>query len=91
MPAPFRADHLDRDVSDPSAHRPLYPILGQLFHSQLFQHNETELVIIVTPYFRAAFADPPHGADRRLRHAAFDAQRFAHPGKKPQPAGGERV
>ena len=26
------------------------PILGQLFRSQLFQHNETELVIIVTPY-----------------------------------------
>ncbi len=26
------------------------PILGQLFRSQLFQRNETELVIIVTPY-----------------------------------------
>jgi len=26
------------------------PILGQLFRSQLFQHHETELIIIVTPY-----------------------------------------
>jgi len=26
------------------------PILGQLFRSEQFQHNETELVMIVTPY-----------------------------------------
>lgn len=26
------------------------PLLGQLFRSERFQHNETELVIIVTPY-----------------------------------------
>jgi pilus assembly protein CpaC len=26
------------------------PVLGQLFRSEQFQHNETELVIIVTPY-----------------------------------------
>ena len=26
------------------------PIIGQLFRSQQFQRNETELVIIVTPY-----------------------------------------
>jgi pilus assembly protein CpaC len=52
------------------------PILGQLFRSNLFQHNETELVIIVTPYLvkpsTTALAAPtdgfilPHDADRYL-------------------------
>jgi len=41
------------------------PILGQLFRSQLFQHNETELVIIVTPYLvkptATALATPTDG------------------------------
>jgi len=42
------------------------PILGQLFRSKNFQHNESELVIIVTPYLvkptsrrLAAPTDPP--------------------------------
>jgi pilus assembly protein CpaC len=52
------------------------PIIGQLFRSELFQHNETELVIIVTPYLvqpsATALAAPTDGFI--LPH---DAQRYA--------------
>jgi pilus assembly protein CpaC len=34
------------------------PILGALFRSDSFQHNQTELVIIVTPYIVGSATDP---------------------------------
>lgn len=34
------------------------PVLGALFRSNQFQHNQTELVIIVTPYIVGAVNDP---------------------------------
>ena len=44
------------------------PILGALFRSDRFRRNESELVIIVTPYHRAAgVRQPDRVADRRLR------------------------
>ncbi|MGA8399849.1 MAG: type II and III secretion system protein family protein [Stellaceae bacterium] len=75
------------------------PILGQLFRSQLFQHNETELVIIVTPYLvrpsSTRLAAPtdgfilPHDA-QSLATAATYKQTLPAPAKGPQPAGGEQ-
>ena len=38
------------------------PVLGALFRSTAFQHNETELVITVTPYL----VDPAKGTDIKL-------------------------
>lgn len=35
------------------------PVIGALFRSSLFQHNETELIIIVTPYVVRPAADGP--------------------------------
>ena len=51
------------------------PVLGALFRSTRFQSNETELVILVTPYLVRPVDEPAHGAaDRRLpgaeRHRA---------------------
>ena len=34
------------------------PILGALFRSDGFQRNETELVIVITPYLVRGVADP---------------------------------
>ncbi len=34
------------------------PILGALFHSDNFEHDQTELVIIVTPYIVGSVGDP---------------------------------
>lgn len=75
------------------------PILGQLFRSQLFQHNETELVIIVTPYLvkpsptrLAAPTDGfvlPHDAESVVTAATY-RQTLPGPAKGPQPAGGEQ-
>jgi pilus assembly protein CpaC len=74
------------------------PILGQLFRSNLFQHNETELVIIVTPYLvkpsQTVLATPtdgfvlPHDAER---YATSDTYKQTLPGPErgPQPAGGQ--
>ena len=44
------------------------PILGALFRSNSFQRNETELVIVVTPYIVRPVDDPAaaQAADRRL-------------------------
>ena len=44
------------------------PILGALFRSDRFQRNETELVIIVTPYLVRPVADPSKlsAPDRRI-------------------------
>lgn len=57
------------------------PVLGQLFRSQQFQRNESELVIIVTPYLVnpvprvASVAKPTDGLA-----VAHDAQQFIHGG-----------
>jgi pilus assembly protein CpaC len=74
------------------------PILGQLFRSNLFQHNETELVIIVTPYLvkpaTTALAAPtdgfvlPHDAERVATSATYK-QTLPAPERGPQPAGGQ--
>jgi pilus assembly protein CpaC len=66
------------------------PILGTLFKSDAYQRNETELVIIVTPYLvepsdsplRTPLTDkvPPTDADRWLM------QRTGHPTPTPQTA-----
>ncbi|MGH3971287.1 MAG: type II and III secretion system protein family protein, partial [Mycobacterium sp.] len=70
------------------------PILGQLFRSDRFQHNETELVILVTPYLvnpsRTALAAPtdgyvpPHDMQRILTD---DTYRQALPGPARTSAG----
>jgi pilus assembly protein CpaC len=65
------------------------PILGTLFRSNSFRHNQTELVIIVTPYIvkatdaRTAMQDPTQGLEM-----ASDAERILM-GKlyKEKPAG----
>jgi pilus assembly protein CpaC len=68
------------------------PILGQLFRSDLFQRNETELVIIVTPYLvrpvetaLAAPTDgfiPPHDAQRIINSDTY-RQGLPPPAKGP--------
>lgn len=68
------------------------PILGQLFRSDLFQRNETELVIIVTPYLvrptETALASPtdgfkaPHDAQRFINSDTY-RQTLPPPGKGP--------
>ena len=74
------------------------PILGQLFRSNLFQRNETELVIIVTPYLvkpsNTQLAAPtdgfilPHDAERIATNATYK-QTLPGPQRGPQPAGGQ--
>jgi pilus assembly protein CpaC len=73
------------------------PVLGQLFRSNLFQHNETELVIIVTPYLvrpsQTAMAAPtdgfilPHDAERFLYDETYK-QSLPAPPRGPLPSGG---
>jgi len=73
------------------------PILGQLFRSNLFQHNETELVIIITPYLvkptATALAAPtdgfilPHDAQRLATSDTY-RQTLPAPARGPAPAGG---
>jgi pilus assembly protein CpaC len=75
------------------------PILGQLFRSNLFQHNETELVIIVTPYLvkpsTTALAAPtdgfvlPHDAQRFATSDTYK-QTLPAPQRGPLPAGGNQ-
>jgi pilus assembly protein CpaC len=75
------------------------PVLGQLFRSNLFQHNETELVIIVTPYLvkpsATALAAPtdgfvlPHDAERMATSATYK-QTLPEPERGPQPAGSQQ-
>jgi pilus assembly protein CpaC len=75
------------------------PVLGQLFRSNLFQHNETELVIIVTPYLvkpsTTALAAPtdgfilPHDVERAATNATYK-QTLPAPARGPQPAGGQQ-
>ena len=74
------------------------PILGQLFRSNLFQRNETELVIIVTPYLvkpsptRLAMPTDgfivPHDAERYATSDTYK-QTLPAPARGPQPAGGQ--
>jgi pilus assembly protein CpaC len=73
------------------------PVLGQLFRSNLFQHNETELVIIITPYLvkptATALSAPtdgfilPHDA-QRLANGETYRQTLPGPARGPAPAGG---
>jgi pilus assembly protein CpaC len=73
------------------------PILGQLFRSNLFQHNETELVIIVTPYLvkpsNVALSAPtdgfilPHDAQRLVTNDTY-RQTLPGPSKGPVSPGG---
>src|SRR5437660_2794947 len=70
------------------------PVLGQLFRSDRFQHNETELVIIVTPYIvkptETALAAPtdgyvtPHDWQRVVNSANY---RHTLPGPAKGPVG----
>jgi pilus assembly protein CpaC len=75
------------------------PVLGQLFRSNLFQHNETELVIIVTPYLvrpsATRLAAPtdgfilPHDAERITTDATYK-QTLPAPARGPQPPGSQQ-
>ncbi len=75
------------------------PILGALFRSNKFQNDETELVIIVTPYLvrppATALASPtdgftaPHDAQQVLWGDTW-RQRLPAPGRGPLDSGGER-
>src|SRR5947209_1124347 len=68
------------------------PVLGQLFRSDRYQHNETELVIIVTPYIvkpiETALAAPtdgfvtPHDWERVVNSATY-RQSLPGPAKGP--------
>jgi pilus assembly protein CpaC len=65
------------------------PVIGALFRSHSFQHNQTELVIIVTPYVVTAVDDPKALRDpTQGLSMANDAQRLLM-GKlyKEKPAG----
>ncbi|HEX3862231.1 MAG TPA: type II and III secretion system protein family protein [Stellaceae bacterium] len=73
------------------------PIIGQLFRSQQFQRNETELVIIVTPYLVkptvTSLATPvdgyiaPHDAQQIISGGTY-RQTLPGPAKGPVGAGG---
>lgn len=73
------------------------PILGQLFRSERFQQNETELVIIVTPYLvnptQTALLGPtqgfvpPHDMQRLMTGATY-RQKLPGPARGPLNAGG---
>ena len=74
------------------------PILGQLFRSDQFQHNESELVIIVTPYLvspsSVALAAPTDGyvpPDDSQRVINSETYRQGLPGQRRGPVepGGE--
>ena len=74
------------------------PVLGQLFRSQQFQKNETELVIIVTPYLvrptMTSQAGPtdgyltPHDA-QKIISGDTNRRSLPHPPKGPVGPGGE--
>ncbi len=74
------------------------PIIGQLFRSQQFQHNESELVIIVTPYLvkptltsLAAPTDgfhPPHDAQQIINGDTY-RQTLPAPARGPLGPGGQ--
>ena len=68
------------------------PILGALFRSNRFQRNETELVIIVTPYLVNPVATRRRRPDRRPRPAERSAagalQRYLSARGCPAPARG---
>ena len=73
------------------------PVIGQLFRSNLFTHNESELVIIVTPYLvkpsNVALSTPtdgfilPHDAQRLATSDTY-RQTLPAPARGPIPAGG---
>ncbi|HJU16432.1 MAG TPA: type II and III secretion system protein family protein [Stellaceae bacterium] len=73
------------------------PVLGALFRSNQFQHNESELVVIVTPYLvqpvATRLADPldgfqlPHDAQRVLDSSTY-RQELPAPTRGPLGAGG---
>ncbi|HEX3535456.1 MAG TPA: type II and III secretion system protein family protein [Stellaceae bacterium] len=74
------------------------PVLGQLFRSQQFQRNETELVIIVTPYLvnpsstrMAAPSDglvPRHDVEQIINAGVYQ-EGLPRPGKGPVGPGGQ--
>ncbi|HEV2300872.1 MAG TPA: type II and III secretion system protein family protein [Stellaceae bacterium] len=74
------------------------PVLGALFRSDRFQRNESELVIIVTPYLvnpvRTALASPvdgwvpPHDM-QRIMTGATNRQSLPAPARGPLGAGGQ--
>lgn len=74
------------------------PVLGALFRSNQFQHNESELVVIVTPYLvnpvETRLADPmngfelPHDAQRVLDGSVY-RQELPAPARGPLGAGGK--
>lgn len=76
------------------------PVLGQLFRSEQFQHNQTELVIIVTPYLvQPAVASlatpvdgfrPPHDGQRIIDGDTY-RQTLPAPANGPIGTGGQGV
>jgi pilus assembly protein CpaC len=54
------------------------PVLGALFHSDKFEHDETELVIVITPYIVRPASDPTdlRGPDTATAAPAGDLQRI---------------
>jgi len=74
------------------------PVLGQLFRSDQFQRNETELIIIVTPYLvkpsataLAAPTDgfvPPNDAERIINSKTY-RQALPGPSRGPVPRDGQ--
>jgi pilus assembly protein CpaC len=74
------------------------PVLGQLFRSDQFQRNESELIIIVTPYLvkpsataLAAPTDgfvPPHDAERIINSKTY-RQALPAPSRGPVPRDGQ--
>jgi pilus assembly protein CpaC len=74
------------------------PVLGQLFRSEQFQHNETELVMIVTPYLvrpsETALSSPtdgykaPHDIQRVINGDTYRPA-LPPPAKGPLPGGSQ--
>ena len=66
------------------------PVLGTLFRSDSFRNNETELVIIVTPYLVRPVSDPDMAAPNDGLNPPNDAERIFLGQIDGEPAAGDR-
>ena len=77
-----------RDISRDVEKFPLLgdmPVLGALFQSERFKRNETELVILITPYLVEPISDKPLATPTDKRPELNIAPRSARADAKPTP------
>jgi pilus assembly protein CpaC len=67
------------------------PIIGALFKSNSFQRNETELVIVVTPYRRISHGRAAAEAERRSGAAGGSGDRQRRRSRRAGPASGPQA